>query len=124
MGTFSYPIEIGDPGGGRFEKIDALVDTGASYTIGPAEVLARLGVAPYQRRDFRLADGRVVDLDLGQTWARVDGLTVITLVVFGAEGMGPVVGAYTLEGLGLAVDPASRQLFPRPALLMGTAPAT
>ena len=30
MGLFHVPIEIGDPQGERYERIDALVDTGAT----------------------------------------------------------------------------------------------
>ena len=33
MGVFSTPIEIGDPRGTRFEQVDALVDTGATFTM-------------------------------------------------------------------------------------------
>ena len=39
MGTFSVPIEIGNSAGTRFEPVDALVDTGASYTLLPASLL-------------------------------------------------------------------------------------
>ncbi len=36
MGIFNVPIEVGDPEGGRFERVEALVDTGATFTIVPA----------------------------------------------------------------------------------------
>ena len=35
MGTFSVEIEIGDAAGERWETVEALVDTGASYTWLP-----------------------------------------------------------------------------------------
>lgn len=41
MGTFSVLIEVGNPGGNRFEGLEALVDTGATYTVVPSR-LARL----------------------------------------------------------------------------------
>ena len=33
MGVFQVEIEIGDPNGMRFESVEAMVDSGASYTM-------------------------------------------------------------------------------------------
>ena len=118
MGTFRVPIEIGDPRGERYEQVEALVDTGATYTTAPASVLQRLGVTPHDRVPFILADGRRIERDVGQTWVRVDGKSVISLVVFAEEGVEPLLGAYTLEGVLLTVDPANQRLVPTPGLLM------
>ena len=126
VGTFSAPIEIGDPEGVRWQRVEALVDTacpelvegGASYTWLPADLLARLGVAPQFRREFLLADGRIIERDLAVTLARWDGQTLPTLVVFGDEGSMPLLGAYTLEGFGLAADPLNRRLVPVRGLAM------
>ena len=49
---------------------------------------------------------------------RYDDVEVTTLVIFGDEGTGALLGAYTLEGLGLAVDPVNRRLIPMTGLLM------
>jgi clan AA aspartic protease len=118
VGTFHYAIEVGDPQGTRFERVEALMDTGASYTALPASLLRRLGVTPHDRVLFILADQRQIERDVGQTWVRIDGKSVITLVVFGDEGAEPLVGAYTLEGLRLGVDPLNRRLVPIPGYLM------
>ena len=112
MGTFQVDIEIGDAAGERYEPVSALVDTGSTYTVVPRPLLERLGVEPRERATFRLADGRTVEQDLGQTWLRIDGKSVITLVVFGAEDASPLLGAYALEGLLLAPDPVGRRLEP------------
>ncbi len=118
MGTFRVAIEIGDPRGERYERVEALVDTGATYTTAPASLLQGLGVTPHDRVPFILADGRRIERDVGQTWVRVDGKSVISLVVFGEEGVEPLLGAYTLEGVRLAVDSTNRRLVPTPGLLM------
>ena len=118
MGTFRYPLEIGSPDGGRYERVDALVDTGASYTAVPADILRRLGVTVHDRVPFVLADGRLIERDVGQTWVRIDGKEVITLVVFGDEEAATLLGAYTLEGLRLGVDPFNHRLIPVPGLMM------
>ena len=118
MGTFRATIDIGDPAGQRWDQVDALVDTGSSYTWLPADLLARLGVSPQFRREFMTADARVIERDMAVTTARWDGQTLPTLVVFGDEGSMPLLGAYTLEGFGLAADPINRRLVPVRGLAM------
>ncbi len=117
MGTFKVEIEIGGPGG-RWERVEALVDTGASYTWVAAEVLRRLGVRPAFQREFETADGRVIVREMGETAARFDGEQRTTLVIFGDEGSSALLGAYTLEGFGLAADPVNRRLVAVRGLLM------
>ena len=118
MGTFRVRIDVGDLQGTRYEAVDALVDTGASHTAAPASFLRRLGIEPYQKGSFQLADGRLVELDIGHTWVRVDGEQAITQVVFAEEGTQPLLGAVTLEQLGLGIDPIRRRLMPVPRLQM------
>lgn len=109
VGCFNVLMEVGDPRGARFEPLEALVDTGTFYTMVPASILQELGVVPSDRRSFELADDRVVEYDMGETLLRLAGRTMFTLVVFG-EGNKPLLGAYTLEGFGLAVDPVNQRL--------------
>lgn len=118
VGTFRVTVEIGDPQGSRFQAVEALVDTGATYTWVPASVLAGLGVAPTFHFPFILADGRRIERDMAETRVRLDSQERITLVVFGDEGTEPLLGAYTLEGFGLAPDPVNRRLIPVPGLLL------
>lgn len=65
MGTFGYPIEIGPLSGDRWDKVEALVDTGATYTGIPRPVLDGLGITPTDRRTLRLANGQTIDRDAG-----------------------------------------------------------
>lgn len=118
MGVFSVTFELGDLAGRRFEPIEAIVDTGASYTCVPTSLLTGLGVVPSRTRTFVLADGQRAERDMGEARARWDGLEVATIVVFGDEGTDPLLGAYTLEGLGLAVDPENRRLVPTSGYLL------
>ncbi len=120
MGTFCVSIDIGDPADLRHETVEALVDTGATYTTIPAPVLERLGVVPHVRDTFVLADGGRADRDIGRTWVRVDGREELTLVVFGDPDAPALLGAYTLKGLRLTADPVGRRLVPVPRLLLGS----
>ena len=92
--------------------IEATVDAGAAYTTVPAHLLRDLGVEPLGSRRFLLADGRRVDMEYGRAWATVGGETEVTLVVFGPDDAPALLGAYTLEGLALAVDPVEQRLVP------------
>jgi predicted aspartyl protease len=110
VGTFSVTIEIGDRQGRNWKDVEALADTGATYTWVARDVLERLGVIPEFRFEFETADGRVIERDVAQTSVRLDGTRRITLIVFGDRGSRAVLGAYTLEGAGLSVDPVNRRL--------------
>ena len=49
MSTFRYTIGIGTPDGSSYEEIEALVDTGAYYTVISTSLLQRLGMIPHER---------------------------------------------------------------------------
>ena len=118
MGTFHVTIEVGDPEGRQYEAVEALVDTGATYTVVPASLLRRLGVTPHTKAPFELADGRRREMELGRGWVRIGEKAEQTLVVFGDEEAGALLGAYTMEGLLLAADPVHQRLVDVPGLLM------
>lgn len=119
MGTFRREIEIGDYEGHNFIEVEALVDTAATYTSMPEDILARHNVQPGEKREFILAHGERVSF--GMTWIRIrlDGREQPTPVIFGSRGSEPLLGAVTLEEFGLAVDPVNRRLFPVPGYLVG-----
>ena len=118
MGTFSVDLEIGDPDNTRFERVNALVDTGSTYSVMPASLLAQLDVARVDRQSFILANGQRIHRDIGETSVRIDGRIRTTLVVFSDEESQALLGAYTLEAFSLAADPVNRRLVPMDALAM------
>ena len=117
MGAFTVPLGVADLQGQNFIEVDALVDTGTTYTSIPEDVLERLGVEAREQRAFELADDRVVDYPVGYATMRVEDREVIALVVFGPIGTAQLLGATTLETAGLGVDPINQRLIPVPALL-------
>ena len=112
MGTFTWPLRISSMDGQHSLDLEATVDTGAFYTTLPARLLRELGIEPMGTRRFLLADGRRVEMEYGQAWATIDGESVVTIVAFGEDNAPSLLGAYTLEGLALAVDPSSQRLVP------------
>ena len=112
MGTFAWPLRVSDMDGQRSIEIEATVDTGAAYTTLPGRLLRELGVQRGGQRRFLLADGRRIHLDYGRAWITIDDESEVSVVVFGEDDAPPLLGAYTLEGLGLAVDPGEQRLVP------------
>jgi clan AA aspartic protease len=104
VGIFREPMEIAAAAGGDFETIEALVDSGASYTMVPASLLQRLGVRDIDTETFIMADGSRIERPVGEAVVRLDGRQRTTMVVFGDEGSTPLLGAMTLEAFSLAVD--------------------
>ena len=123
MGVFTVDMEIGDGKRERWTNVDALVDTGASITSVPGSTLRALGVEPLMRQTFRFAQGELRSMDVGQTWVRVDGREVVTLVLFNDEGTPPLLGALALESLFLGVDPVGKRLTAVDGLMMRFAEA-
>ncbi len=117
MGTFTVSMQVGDLAGQQFIEIDAIVDTGATYTVLPEDVLDQLGVEREGHRRFELGDDRIVEYAIGYARMRLGGDQSIVLVVFGPEGTSPLLGATALEHMSLAVDPVHQRLIPVPALL-------
>ena len=112
MGTFRWPLRISSMDGQQVQDIEATVDTGAAYTTLPGGLLRELGIEPVGKRRFLLADGRQTEMGYREARATVDGDSVTTLVVFGEDDAPALLGAYTLEGLALAVDPVEQGLVP------------
>lgn len=117
MGTFRVPIEIAGLAGDRFEQLDALVDTGATYTFVPQDVLERLGVQAEEEWPFVLADGRDVTYPVASVRVRIAGRARQTIAVFAGPGSEPLLGVFTLEGFRLSADPVNQRLVPVPGLL-------
>ena len=116
MGTFSVDVEIGDPDGVEFVVVNAMVDTGASYTSLPESLLRQLGVRPRVERLLRLADGRVMRRPLGAAMMRLVGEEWSVPVIFASEDARPLLGATSLQAFGLVVDTDEERLIPADAL--------
>jgi predicted aspartyl protease len=112
MGTFRIDIEIENPArpGAKRSLANVLVDTGAELTWVPAEILESLGIERYTVWRFRQADGTVLDRWTGAAFVHVAGKRAADEVVFGEPGDLVLLGARSLEGLNLRVEPANRRL--------------
>ncbi len=118
MSAFNHRIAIASSPDGPFEEIEALVDTGSTYTWIPRPILERLGVQAVEIREFETADGRIIERDVGVAVARLDDRMLPTLVVFTEANNRPLLGVVTLEMFGLGVDPVRQRLVPVRGLAM------
>ena len=119
MGTFTYPIEVVSADGSRSEMVEATVDTGSTYTCLSASLLRDLGVTPRRTIRSELADGSIVEDAIGEARVRLEGVETTTIVVFVGDEAPALLGAYTLEGALLVVDPVRQRLAPTHALRYG-----
>ena len=91
-------------------SVKALVDSGATFSKMPADVLRKLKVKPSFSAKVKLGDGRVVSRKVGYISLKLDGHAAPVPVMFGARAETPLIGATTLEILGLAADPVRKVL--------------
>ena len=120
MGTFNVDLWVGNLFADAGATVSALVDTGSTHSMMPASLLRGLGIAPVEIRIARVADGRRIELPTA--WARfaAGGRNAVARVAFGPEGEF-LLGATTLEDLGMAVDPIDQRLIPQDDLRMPAA---
>ena len=118
MSTFYQNMGIAAIREGPSTDLEALVDTGSTYTWIPSAVLNRLGIEATERRLFDTADGCVIERELAEIPVRLEGRVYFSLVVFGNPGTIPLLGATTLENFGLGVDPVRKRLIPVPGFAM------
>jgi len=118
MGLTHVEMEIANPAKPRARVRERfLVDSGAIYTVAPGVVLRRLGIKPHSKRTFTLANGEVIERDVGDAVFHYDKHHAASPVIFGKRGDSNLVGMVTLESLGLILDPIRRELKPLPMLL-------
>jgi clan AA aspartic protease len=102
---------------GTHETVEFLVDSGAKYTLLPEPVWKAIGLTPKRRLTFTLADGTRIERNVSEAHielAQGDGHTPVILGELGDEAL---LGAVTLEELGLVLNPFQRSLQPARMIL-------
>ena len=98
----------------RAVAANLVVDTGATYSLLPAEIVTRLGLATTEEWSAVLASGERVVYGMGEVRVRLGERERTTVFLAGPPGCYPLLGAFALEGFALAVDPVHQQLLPAP----------
>ena len=112
MESFRVDVEIENPArpGERRTLTAVLVEPGTVLSWVPAATLDSLGIERYKKSRFRQADGTILERWSGAAFFNVAGRRTSDDVVFGEAGDLMLLGARTLSGLNLLIDPITREL--------------
>lgn len=118
MGLTTLELEVANPANPEVtEKIEFLIDSGAIYSVVPTPILEKLGIKPLAEQQFRLANGEKIVRTKGVAVFKYGDRIGGADVIFGEPGDSVLLGAFTLEALGLSLDPLRRELKPLPMML-------
>ena len=87
-----------------------LVDTGAIDSLAPRDKLLAAGIKPQRKAVYELADGQAVEYEIGFANIKFLGAETVGQIIFGPEGVEPILGVIALDSVGVVVDPVSKNL--------------
>ncbi len=96
----------------RPKRVRFLVDSGAIYSVLRRPDWRALGLTPERKLDFVLADGTALTRGVSECTFELEGRRATSPVVLGQTEDEGLLGAVTLETLGLMLNPLSRTLQP------------
>ena len=113
MSLFKSKLAVWNPASpSRVEEVELLVDTGASYSWFSRQRVEALGIRPTGRMQFRTVDDRMLERKVAPVFIPSDGHVGGDTIMVAESGDAEVLGAHTLESLGLAADPVQKKLIP------------
>ena len=98
-------------------NIKFLIDSGAVYSLIPGNELEKIDVKPNRTKTFVLADGTEIKREVGDAFFEWQGEHGFAPVIFGKKGETALLGATTLEALGLVLNPFSKEITPMKLML-------
>ena len=84
--------------------------------MASASALAKAGIQPVGRTSYELADGSVHEYLFGLAQIEFMGEITAGRIIFGPEGVEPILGVTALESVGITIDPTTRTLKRLPAI--------
>jgi len=118
MGYVKVKGVISDPRKKKTLDVEFLADTGAGYMVIPPSVARELGLEPFQKMRVTLADKREVEVDYSLAYVRVmDREAPVPVLIM--DSPLPMLGAFTLQVLGLEVDPVKEEVRPTRPFTVG-----
>jgi len=103
---------------GKTAIVRFLVDSGATYSLLAKDTWQAIGLEPKRSASFALADGTQVERKISECHLTLPQGEGHTPVILGEEGDEPLLGAVTLEILGLVLNPFNRTLQPMRLMLV------
>lgn len=105
MGETAIKVRVYGPDGTG--ELEALVDTGATFTKTSRSLASSIGVKPRRQVLTQVATGEIISRQTGTLDAEIKGVK---------DTIPVVIGYTTLEILGFRINPVTRELEPTHAL--------
>ncbi len=119
MGMFQVRVRVSHPRDSDYFNCDMVVDTGAIYSKLPDSILREtLGIEPDREDKLQLADTEWKTYPVGEARFQIGDRASTARVIFGEEDCF-ILGATSLQELGLVPDTTEHQLGPAPLMLIG-----
>ncbi|MEM1730851.1 MAG: aspartyl protease family protein [Ignisphaera sp.] len=109
MGHIVVRVRVGPPSRERLVEVEGLVDTGATLTVIPRKVSNEIGLEIVGKTVVETGAGRL-ELDRSRAWIEIEGRGDVIPVLVSDVIDKLLIGATTLEILGLQVDPITGKL--------------
>ncbi|MEM4310930.1 MAG: aspartyl protease family protein [Nitrososphaerales archaeon] len=118
MGYIFVEAELGNVRKKVVKKVRLLADTGAGFMVIPPSMAREIGVEPITKIEVMLADKRKSMVDLGFAYVKIKEREAIVQVII-MESPEPLLGTFTMQVLGLTVDPITEEVKPTRSFALG-----
>jgi predicted aspartyl protease len=105
-------------------QAEFLVDTGATDSMAPTSELERIGITRVGHKTYEAGGRSEARIRVRVGADRAHGRGDSGGVLFGPDGIEPLLGVTALESMGITIDPASGTLRRLPAIPLKPLPAT
>jgi len=96
-------------------EIEAIIDTGATMSVLPKDLIQKLGLEKIDEVNVRYADNSVKRKEVyGWVILEIAGRKAVFDVLAENEGAQPLIGQIVLERLDLVIEPSTRKVIPNP----------
>ena len=116
MGLTYVTVSLNAAGHRKKYQSRFLVDTGATDTLVPGDQLRKIGIKPIGKMAYEMADGSLEEFEFGLAEISFMGEITAGRVIFGPDGVEPLLGVTALESVGIVVDATNRTLKQLPAI--------
>lgn len=125
MGITQVAAAIRNPADhSRHWEGDFIVDTGAIDCVVPRKHLESIGLAPEGRREYTLANGNKITMDITVAQVEFMGEIAGVTIAMAHDSADPLLGIAALESMGIEIDPHNQELNKLGAVrLIGIRPA-
>lgn len=114
MGLTNTKLKVSNPANKKnYKEVIFLVDSGAFYSCVNSSILKELGIKPETTKEFIMANGKTIKRKVGIARFHYKGTVGGAPVVFAEREDENLLGATTLESLGLMLNPFKREIIPR-----------